>query len=81
MTLNRPQRHQLILAWIGIGVTWSASCAVEMFLLTEGVALALAATTIAAVCAGALATRRLTAHQGRASIKVSDLRAARPRRR
>ena len=81
MTLNRPQRHQLIRAWIGIGVTWSASCAVEILLLSEGVALALAATTTAALFAGALVTRRLTAHQGRANIKVSDLRAARLRRR
>ena len=81
MTLTRPKRQQLILGWIGIGVTWSASCVVEIMLLSERAGLALGLTTTVAVGAGALVTKRLTAPEGRASIKVSDLRATRPRRR
>lgn len=81
MTLTRPRRHQLILGWIGIGVTWSASCVVEIMLLSERVGLALALTTTVAVGAGAVVTKRLTTREGRASIKVSDLRAIYHRRR
>jgi hypothetical protein len=80
MTLTRPRRHQLILTWIGIGVTWTASCVLEVMLLSERVGLVLALTTTIAVCAGAIATKKLTAREHRASIKVSDLRAARSRR-
>ena len=61
--------------------TWSASCVVEIMLLSERVGLALALTTTAAVGAGAVVTKRLTAREGRASIKVSDLRAIHHRRR
>lgn len=81
MTLTRPRRQQLILAWIGIGVTWSGSCVLEIMLLSERVGLALVLTTTAAAGAGALATRRATAREGRARIKVSDLRVSRPHRR
>ena len=81
MTLTRPRRQQLILSWIGIGVTWAASCVVVIMLLSERVGLALAFTTTVAVGAGAFVTKRLTAREGRASIKVSDLRAIHHRRR
>ncbi len=81
MTHTRGKRQRLILAWIAIGVTWSAACILEIMLLPDRVGLALTLTTTVAVGVGALATRRLSVRESRASIKVSDLRAARTRRR
>ena len=81
MTLTRPRRRKLILVWIGIGFAWVSSFALTAVLLTDWIALAVPATTVAALGVGAIVTRRLLAHQRRASITVGDLRGTRTRRR
>ena len=80
MTLTRPRRRQLILAWIGIGFAWAASFALSVVVLTDWVPLVLPAATVAALGVGAIVTRRLFAHQRRATITVGDLRGPRMRR-
>lgn len=80
MTLTRPKRRQLILAWIGIGFAWAASFVLSVVLLAEWVPLVLPAATVAAVAVGAIVTKRLLAHHRRASITVGDLRGPRMRR-
>jgi hypothetical protein len=74
MTLSRPKRRQLILAWIGIGFAWVASFVLAAVLLTDWIALAVPATAVAALGVGAIVTKRLHAHHRRASITVGDLR-------
>jgi len=81
MLLSKMRRRQLVLSWTGIGLAWAASLGLGFVLLTEWIGLFVPATTVGALGVGAIITRRLTAHQKRASITVGDLRAARSRRR
>lgn len=80
MLLTKVRRRQLILSWVGIGVGWAASIALGFLLIAEWIALLVPATTVGALCVGALVTKRLTAQHKRASITVGDLRGVRTQR-
>ncbi len=81
MVLTRARRQQVLLLWIGIGLAWGASIALEIMLLESAVPVAVVVTTTLAVVIGVVMTRRATSMPRRAAIKVHDLRSRRVRRR
>jgi hypothetical protein len=80
MPMTKARRHQLLLGWAGIALTWAASVVLEVVLLGSEAVLAVAVTTAAALIVGVQLTRRVMAPLQRATITVGDLRARLERR-
>ncbi|HUP53625.1 MAG TPA: hypothetical protein VM198_14175 [Longimicrobiales bacterium] len=68
------RRRGIVLTWIRITVAWAAAVVIEVLVLTEGVGAAIAATSLVALVAGVLITRRALASRRQPLITVRDLR-------
>jgi hypothetical protein len=78
MPMTKARRHQLIRVWTVLALAAGASIGLEIVLLEDGAALAVAITTTACLGIGIHLTRRTLAPHKRAVITVGDLR-GRPR--
>jgi hypothetical protein len=80
MVLTKAHRQQVVLLWVGIGLTWGTTLAVELLLLGARAPLAMVITTALSLVIGILMTRRTVTPRQRAEITVRDLRDRRRRR-
>jgi hypothetical protein len=68
------RRRGIVFTWIRITVAWGATVVIEVLVLPEGVGAAIAATSLVALVAGVLITRRVLASRRQPLITVRDLR-------